>query len=365
MIAALRAEPALPTQRIIRGWTLTSLLVTVLLGALALMLIVAQIGPALPAASLLAMLPVPFYVLLVLWLDRNEPEPAGLLSRAYFWGATGAIVLAYAGNGLAGSIAAAFHPPEQVQWLTVVYAAPVVEELAKAIVLWQLYRRAKHEFDNVTDGVIYAAMVGLGFAMTENILYYGRALNAGSEVAGTTFLLRGMISPYAHPLFTVWTGLGFGFARELGQRAPRLLRALLPLAGLALAMLMHGLWNGSATAGQFFPVYFLIMLPTLLGALWLVRRSLRRERAVLQRYLQPELARGELSGVELAILGGQRSALGHDLALLLGKGPSAWWRWRQLRRAACELAFFRWRQSRSDGHPEPLPETHWQGQLKG
>jgi len=57
-----------------------------------------------------------------------------------------------------------------------VISAPIVEESAKAFILFVLFFWKKDEFDGIVDGIVYAGMVGLGFAMTENILYYGRAV---------------------------------------------------------------------------------------------------------------------------------------------------------------------------------------------
>ena len=61
-------------------------------------------------------------------------------------------------------------------------------------------------------------MVGLGFAMMENITYYMRAFEeGGTEQLGAVFILRGLIMPLSHPLFTSMTGLG-GSAGPCGTR---------------------------------------------------------------------------------------------------------------------------------------------------
>src|SRR5205809_319359 len=81
---------------------------------------------------------------------------------------------------------------------------------------WLLFRR--REFDGVVDGIVLAGLSGLGFAFTENVLYFGRAFLAGQEqslttgffAVGFTFVLRGVLSPFAHPLFTAMTGIGLG-----------------------------------------------------------------------------------------------------------------------------------------------------------
>ena len=59
-------------------------------------------------------------------------------------------------------------------------------------------------------------MVGLGFAMIENVGYYINALvspeRGGIALLGYTFVLRGVLSPLLHPIFTSMTGLGVAYA---------------------------------------------------------------------------------------------------------------------------------------------------------
>ena len=97
--------------------------------------------------------------------------------------------------------------------------APVTEEVTKGAFLVLLLWWRRHELDGVLDGIVYAGMVGIGFAFTENILYLAAAydgtdgLGPGGTVALTgTFIVRCLLSPFAHPLFTVFTGIGVGLA---------------------------------------------------------------------------------------------------------------------------------------------------------
>jgi hypothetical protein len=102
-------------------------------------------------------------------------------------------------------------------------------------------------------------LVGIGFAFVEDIVYYLGSLNDGS--LPTVFFLRGIVSPFAHPLFTSATGIGFGIA--VSTRRPAV-RIIAPVAGFLLAVLMHGTWNFSTTwEEQFFFAYGVIMLPLL------------------------------------------------------------------------------------------------------
>jgi len=199
-------------------------------------------------ALLLALLPVPLLVALVLLLDRLEPEPRGNLVLCFAWGAGVAALLAAIIN-TAGLLF--ITQPELGQsrgeLISATFGAPLVEESLKGAVLFWLLWRRRPEFDGPTDGIMYAAMVGLGFAMMENVGYYIGALVrpevGGVELLGFTFVFRGLLSPFAHPAFTAMTGIGVAYAathRRGGWAA---------VTGLLGAMTLHGLWNGLATYG--------------------------------------------------------------------------------------------------------------------
>src|SRR5439155_19701914 len=102
----------------------------------------------------------------------------------------------------------------------------------------------KDEFDGVIDGIVYAAMVGLGFAMTENIQYYGLAVTkAGGGGLTLVFILRGALAPFSHPMFTRLTCIGLGLAR---QSRHAFVKFIAPVLGLLAAISFHSIWNGSA-----------------------------------------------------------------------------------------------------------------------
>ena len=169
-------------------------------------------------AATVAMLPLPLYIGAVLWLDRFEPEPRHMLAIAFLWGASVAVVVSGVVNGVMDAAVG--------QGWTSMASAPFVEEALKAAILLRFYRARRDEFDGAVDGVIYAAMVGLGFAFAENVDYYGRALQAGGTAGlALLFTLRGMIAPFSHPLFTSMTGLGLGIARQSKSRAVGVRRA--------------------------------------------------------------------------------------------------------------------------------------------
>ena len=172
-------------------WALGTLavLAALLAGLLTLWMIGYETGLVPFLAGLFAAaLPVPVYVTLVLWLDRYEPEPPLMLAAAFFWGALVAAFFAIVINSLGVALVHALADEATADAYGLVVSAPLVEETAKALVLVALFLWRRDEFDNVTDGVVYAAMVGLGFAMTENVKYYGVAV--AEENALGVFIVR-------------------------------------------------------------------------------------------------------------------------------------------------------------------------------
>lgn len=291
-----------------------------------------------------AALPVPLYVALALWLDRYEPEPPRTLFQTFAWGATFAVFLAYVANSVTEDLIGAVLGPQAGALLGSVITAPMVEELAKGFALFVLYRELKDEFDGVVDGVVYAAMVGLGFAMIENVQYYGAAFAEGADSPAAAFVLRGMMSPFAHPLFTSIYGMGLGYRREHhGQRGSW----VGPAAGLAGAMGLHALWNLSASLdGWFLMLYMMVMVPAFCGVLWMIYRSLRREGSIVRRHLASLVDDGVLSPQELECLCVVRTRLEATARAWRQGGVRHWRARRELHRVASELAFHRWRVAR-------------------
>ncbi|MFG1905539.1 PrsW family intramembrane metalloprotease [Kribbella sp. NPDC048928] len=214
-----------------------------------------------------AFVPVIPVIALYLWLDRYEPEPTRYIVFALCWGAFIATLAAIfintevshrlAETGVGGDRSA-------------VFVAPPVEEFAKGSVILLLALVRRKEFDGIIDGLVYAGMVGVGFAFTENILYYGRVFNTLSEEAGSDaglrgafalFIVRGVISPFAHPLFTSFTAIGIGIAI---RHRSTVVRFLAPVVGYLAAVAAHASWNASASwagGGGFILAYLCLMVP--------------------------------------------------------------------------------------------------------
>jgi RsiW-degrading membrane proteinase PrsW (M82 family) len=300
------------------------------------------------AGLVIAVLPVPVYLTLVLWLDRYESEPAWLLATSFFWGALVAVFFAIIVNSLGVLLVQGAYGEAAANFYGMVISAPLVEETAKALALFALFLWKRDEFDGVLDGIIYAAMVGLGFAMTENVKYYGVAVAEQNAVG--VFIVRGLFSPFAHPLFTSMTGIGLGLAAHSRSAAARW---LLPPLGLAGAIVLHAAWNASAfftgaTENGLIMLgsYFVVMVPTFISLLAVVVFALRREGRVLREQLRADCERGLFTHDEYQRLCSLRQRAGASFGALTRGGLSAWLTRMQLNRAASELAFHRHRVAR-------------------
>ncbi|MGH3383839.1 MAG: PrsW family intramembrane metalloprotease [Nocardioidaceae bacterium] len=269
--------PSMPRRR--RSWLLIVTTALLGLGAVAIAVLIVRAGSPTAAVVgvLLAALPVPLLIGFYLWLDRYEPEPVRYLAAGLGWGAVAATSLGAIFTALGAEVTGVSEDLTGVIW------APIAEELAKGLFLVAVVLLRRRQMHGLLDGIVYAGMVGIGFAFTENILYYMQSYLGDGEVPGgvgaatALFILRGVISPFAHPLFTAALGIGLGYAIASGSRTMRLLA---PLLGYAAAVGLHASWNGSALLGgteTFLLTYVLGMIPALalvFGlALWVRRRE--------------------------------------------------------------------------------------------
>lgn len=269
-------------------------------------------------AILFAFAPVIPLSAVFLLLDRLRPEPPWLLLAALVWGATGAAFGALSLN----------------QWLVTlvgdrygatargaVFIAPWVEEPAKALVVFVIVYWRRHRFNSAVAGVVYGGLAGIGFAFTENIVYYGQQFQLVQNYAGdksaalaaveSLFMWRGVAAPFVHPMFTMLTGLGIGIA--VRNRNPGV-RILAPVAGFCAAVLLHMGYNTIASFGRhgsLTPLYLVILLPTLLAVVALVLAVRRYEDRVLAARLGDYAAFGWLPRAYLAFIvtgNGRRAA---------------------------------------------------------
>jgi RsiW-degrading membrane proteinase PrsW (M82 family) len=319
-----------------------------ILGLLVLLVIGIETGPVgFILGLLVATVPVPLYVVLVLWIDRYEGEPLWMLGTAFFWGALVAPFFAFLFNTTSGLIVGTIAENASAgDAFAAVISAPVVEEIGKAFILFVFFFWKKDEFDGIVDGIVYASMAALGFAMTENILYYGNAAAQSGGVLTATVIVRGFFAPFSHPLFTSLTGIGLGLARQSTNLAIKLLT---PIIGLLMAIFMHSIWNASAVFGgglAFLFIYIVVMVPAFVILLVVIALALRREGQVVRQFLVTDIERGLFTREEYEQLGSITGRMGSSFNALSRTGVKGWRARRRFNQLASELAFHRSRVSR-------------------
>src|SRR5438128_4894928 len=325
-----------------------ALMVAALLGLIVLLLIGSETGPIeLIIGMICATLPVPVYIMILLWIDRYESEPLWMLTTTFLWGALVAVFIAIILNTVNGAIITAVTNSAQIgEHFGAVISAPIVEESAKAFILLVLFFWKRDEFDGIIDGIVYAGMVGLGFAMTENILYYGRAVQGGAGSLTFIFILRGMAAPFSHPLFTSMTGIGLGWSRQSNNGFVRLVA---PVLGFMFAILLHGTWNATATYGGaagFFAGCFLIMGQALIITMMVIFFSLRREGRIVRQFLYADYQRGFFDVQEYEKLCTIRGRMGMSWNAMTTRGCRGLRTRMRYNQIASELAFHRSRVAR-------------------
>jgi RsiW-degrading membrane proteinase PrsW (M82 family) len=300
-------------------------------------------GPtAFVVGLLFAVVPVAPLLAYFAWLDRYEPEPKGLLLFAFGWGAAvatlGSLVLNTA------SILVLDAAGQDPQFVSVAVVAPVVEEALKGLGILAIVLIGRRGLDGVVDGLVYAGVVGVGFAFVENILYLGAALvdGGGAGLIGT-FVVRGIFSPFAHPLFTAPLGIAIAFAARRGG-----MRWAWVLVGYVVAVLLHGLWNGSAVASPeaFLVGFVLLQVPLFIVYIAVAMWARRREGRLIRLHLEPYAQVGWISPSELAMVG--RGPGGSERAAAL----------KRMQRAAVQLAFLRNRMLRGTAPRDARAREH-------
>ena len=242
-----------------------------------------------PSAILLALIPPSYTIPLFVWLDRLEPEPRAMRWNAFLWGAGISVLVASFFNDLTSAAAG--------MAVAAVVSAPISEEIMKILGISSAAKR--RQIDGPLDGAVYAGYVGLGFAAVENVIYFSDAIN--EDVLGSTFVLRGLFSPLAHPYFCMWAGIAVGRAVQRGRS-----RRVAAVRGLLVAIPLHATWNLGAVS----PIFSVLLLGHIVLFVVLVRRirRLRRAEVALVRERLPQLAfQYNLSPAELEIYGNLRA----------------------------------------------------------
>lgn len=294
-------------------------------------------------------------VLAYLWFDRWEPEPPRLLIFAFVWGASISVVISLVLEEVSTPLLG------KQGFAAMAVGAPVIEEAAKGLfLLFMMTGRRRNELNSLTDCLVYAGLVAAGFAWLENIFYIGM----GDSIAKTLFTagFRLGLGPFAHPLFTTMTGIGVYLALQQRNVVGKVLLILLGYAG---AVVMHMLWNGSATvgAGMYLLVYVCWMLPIFLLAIGIAVYSRRREQHVVAGKLPGLITSGLITPNEATWLGSLRTRKAAIAVATQMGGPAAGKSVKEFAVQVVELAFVRDRIDRGLGDARTLQlhaeEAYW------
>jgi len=274
----LAAMSTPPTRRGV-GLLVAAVLGITLVSIVCLLVIVyllVGLGPAAFAiGGVMALIPFTIVYLGVRWVDRWEPEPRAAVVFAFMWGAGVAVLMALiVGAEIDNVINSLGGPGPDYEFFGAAIQAPIVEEVGKGIGVLIIFFAARKHFDGPVDGLVYAAWVAGGFAFTENILYFGSQLIAQEGIV-EIFIVRGIMSPFAHLMFTAFIGIALGLAARRGGT----LRAIgYFIVGLVPAILLHAFWNGALFfVSDFFGYYFLVQVPLFLATIALVIFLRRQE----------------------------------------------------------------------------------------
>jgi RsiW-degrading membrane proteinase PrsW (M82 family) len=273
-------------------------------GLLVVLLTLFSLGPgAALVGTFVAFAPAPFYMLIWLWLDRNDPEPAWILAGTFLWGAGAATFASGIVNDIVGSVATSMTQSRAMgAFLSASVSAPLIEEATKALAVLLVFLFLRREFDGVLDGIVYAGIVALGFATVENVLYYGRAVHK-EGVGGLifVFILRGVLGPFGHAVYTSMTGIGLGLARQTHNTA---VKFIAPVAGYFGAVFLHSLWNTLAgvAGGAFLIFYVIFWMPLFLAFFGVVIWMGQRESKLIRRMLNFEVARGLITAEQADVV---------------------------------------------------------------
>ncbi|MCS7173665.1 MAG: PrsW family intramembrane metalloprotease [Armatimonadetes bacterium] len=311
-------------------------------------------------ASFAALSVVPFYAGLILLLDRHEKEPGWLLLGALLWGGVVATFFSLVFNTVGSVFLQLLFGPQLGRQLSAPFLAPLTEETSKGFAVLLIFFLWRREFTNTVDGLVYGALAGLGFAATENILYFAKAIREGGLTGLTLgFVLRAVVGGLGHSVYTACTGAGLGYARETMGPA----RYVAPVAGYFCAVFLHFLWNLLASfalpaavrsvgdAGLLLVplMAFVIEGIPLLFLVVLAYFAWRREVAAIQEGLREEIEAGRMAAEHVALLTRPRERGRRLWSALTTRGPGAWNLLRQLYDAEVDLAFALWRQERGEG----------------
>ncbi|MBL0056934.1 MAG: PrsW family intramembrane metalloprotease [Chitinophagaceae bacterium] len=214
--------------------------------------------------------------LFILYKDKYNREPIWMLILAFVLGVLSVIpaILIQLGYGAdlatiqnEGTMSVAFFS----------FCVVAASEEASKFIMLRLFLYPRKHFDDPFDGIVYAVMVGMGFATLENIGYvYEHGVGTG--------ILRMFLAVPAHGTFAVMMGYFTGFAkfRNSGKMGYFLLALLVPI-------ILHGSYDFFLFIGS----DSLLALGALVSfgiALYVSFRAIRNKQKISRLYHEQQAA---------------------------------------------------------------------------
>jgi RsiW-degrading membrane proteinase PrsW (M82 family) len=279
-------------------------------------------------------------VLVVRWLDQYEPEPRSLLVAAFLWGALVATFFAGLGNELWGAVVTRVAGPEFASRWSDAITAPPLEEIYKYLGLIVFIQIARAEFDDLIDGFVYGALIGLGFAVVEDVMYFMFQFGGTPARVFEGFFVRVVASGlYTHVLFTGIAGIGLAYFVRHSADRPRAVRVGVAAGLVLLAIVAHFVWN--APWLNDLPLLLLTAfkgLPFLFAGILLLRLARRREDDDLALVLGGEVGHSGLLEHEMSMLRSRRARSDAAERIRRAAGPAAERLFRKLQSEQMRLA---------------------------
>ncbi len=348
------------------GFTIlmVSAIITIVLNSVIGLASLTQNGPS----SILAALTIPVIPalginLLVNFIDRFEREPWFLRLAAFLWGAIIAIPpTLFIETNVQTLIQNALGRDSNIVLRSALLGlnAGVTEETVKGLGLLLLFFVLRDEFDNVTDGIVYGALIGAGFAMVENFSYF-----AQNSKDFLLFLIVGRIvlGWLSHSTFTVCFGAALGYVRHTNVRWRHI---VIPLLGYLVAVALHSIFdfvdiyaNATVIASPNNPTVAHYSLIAVIGdyippfiaqiiLLYFLIKALAHEVAVIREFLASEVSNGVVRVDEYALLQDSFQRTRQERHVLMRCGIKQWMRVKELYQTEIGLAFRKWHVSMGD-----------------
>ncbi|TMG30198.1 MAG: PrsW family intramembrane metalloprotease [Chloroflexi bacterium] len=365
LVRAFNRDRAMRRKHLIRAGVLIGLGVLLWLLVIDVFLFTQSAGPGVAAICALACLPTTAFGLFVVRrMDRNHKEPWRLVLVAAAWGAIVATSLVVWGETIwEGSAQHALVPGPGLD-TSLAFMAGILEEIAKGLAVLLLFLVMRNEFDDVVDGIVYGAAVGLGFNFLESISYMTNLYavfapeGAGGLAAGIQWYGRQVLGLFfGHATYTAFIGAGVGIARQLPSVRQKVLAIV---AGFVIAIAGHFSWDAWATIFPIQNTLFglveihlrtLIMTgPFTAGVIALLLFGIRYEGQNLLDQMRKEAATGQgaILPDEVPILASPWQRLKQRLQALSRAGIRGYLQVSRLQTAQLDLAMERWHRERKE-----------------